>query len=383
MEIAHKAENLPQADEATLSDLQDPAKKRALVKQMSTTSANIPGTISERGQMRQHLEAMVDQIEHETADLGENHGAGRLPAAFCTLTCQIFKWEQLYQTILKSYHRGAEEYKAWEDLRSQKAGPAREAKMKQLFYKLAHANPGVVAWYCALKLEMGVALTRNLVTQQLQGSAVPGKAEALDFSRKVRVESALRAGLAQEDFSLDDVQLQADYGRVDESYATFEWSGGGMVHVHIALWISGSPRIDKVLIPSSKADAAIELHLDAEDRVELEQGDAANRLATFFDRAYTEYSIAKATSGDAVGKASRRQRMSKIEQREIPRPECISERALLEMLGGCESTDGSDESPWDELDRILYGYYPDQQSSELRGPMCDAWGHVRAPGSPQ
>ena len=128
-----------------------------------------------------------------------------------------------------------------------------------------------------------------------------------------------------------------------------------MVHVHIALWISGSPRIDKVLIPSSKADAAIELHLDTEDRVELEQGDAANRLATFFDRAYTEYSMAKATSGDAVGKASRRQRMSKIEQREIPSPECISERALLEMLGGCESTDGSDESPWDELDRILYG----------------------------
>ena len=103
--------------------------------------------------------------------------------------------------------------------------------MKQLFYRLAHANPGVVAWYCALKLEMGVALTRNLLSRQLQASAVPGKQEALELNRKVRAEAAVRTGLAEEDFLLDDVQLEADYGRVDESYATFEWSAGGMVHV--------------------------------------------------------------------------------------------------------------------------------------------------------
>ncbi len=101
--------------------------------------------------------------------------------------------------------------------------------MKQLFYRLAHGNPGVVAWYCALKLEMGVALTRNLLVRQLQGSetatpgAVPSKARALDLNRKVRIQSAVSTGLAQEDFLLDDFQLEADYGRVDESYATFEW----------------------------------------------------------------------------------------------------------------------------------------------------------------
>ena len=367
----------PNAAEATLSDLQDPVNRRTMVKQMSTTSANIPGSISERGQMRQHLEAMVDQIEHETADLGENHGAGRLPAGFCTLTCQIFKWEQLYKTILKSYETSSEEYRAWLNIRGQSPSCAREAAMKQLFYRLAHANPGVVAWYCALKLEMGVALTRNLLTRQLQGSEVPGKAAALDLNRKVRAESAVRTGLAEEDFLLDDFQLEADYGRVDESYATFEWSAGGMVHVHIALWISGSPRIDKVSIPSSKTDAAKEVHLDTEDRVELEHGEAANRLATFYDRAYTEYSMAKATTEELASKPGRRQRMSKKDQRAIPSPECISESALLEMLDGCQeaasSTDGWDESPWDELDRILYGHYPDEQNPEFRGPMSDVW----------
>ena len=80
--------------------------------------------------MRQQLEAMVDQIETETADLGENHGAGRLPAGFCTLTCQIFKWEQLYKTILKSYHSGSEEYMAFQNIRSQSPGPAREAEIR-------------------------------------------------------------------------------------------------------------------------------------------------------------------------------------------------------------------------------------------------------------
>ena len=185
----------PKASEATLDDLRDAGNFRTLVKQMSTTSSSIPGSVSERGQMEQHLEAMVDQIEHETADLGENHGAGRLPAAFCTLTCQIFKWEQLYKTILKSYHTSSAEYKAWLDIRGQSPSPAREAKMKKLFYQLAHANPGVVAWYCGLKLEMGVALTRTLVTQQLQGTEVPGKAEGLQLNRKVRMEAALKAGL--------------------------------------------------------------------------------------------------------------------------------------------------------------------------------------------
>ena len=40
--------------------------------------------------------------------------------------------------------------------------------MKECFYRLAVANPGAVEWYCMRKLEMSVALTRALLTQQLQ-----------------------------------------------------------------------------------------------------------------------------------------------------------------------------------------------------------------------
>ena len=56
--------------------------------------------------MRQELEAMVHQIEADTADLGENAGGGRIPAGFCTLTCPVYKWHQLYDTILMSYPHG-------------------------------------------------------------------------------------------------------------------------------------------------------------------------------------------------------------------------------------------------------------------------------------
>ncbi len=51
-----------------LGDLMNPAQRHTLVQQMATTSANIPGSIGERREMRQKLESMVDQSETETAD---------------------------------------------------------------------------------------------------------------------------------------------------------------------------------------------------------------------------------------------------------------------------------------------------------------------------
>ena len=42
---------------------------------------------------------MVHQIEAETADAGENAGAGRILAGFCTLTCPVYKWRQLFDTV--------------------------------------------------------------------------------------------------------------------------------------------------------------------------------------------------------------------------------------------------------------------------------------------
>ena len=58
--------------------------------------------------MRHKLEIMVDQIQAETADQGEIGGQGRIPGGFCTLTCPVYKWEQLCEVALKSYPSGAE-----------------------------------------------------------------------------------------------------------------------------------------------------------------------------------------------------------------------------------------------------------------------------------
>ena len=113
---------------------------------------------------------MVHQIETETADNGENAGAGRIPAGFSTMTCAVYKWEQLHTTILKSLPPGSasdatgnlhtrEYYEHWRSL--PKDTSAREEAMKKAFYELALQNPGIVAWYCTLKLEMAVRLAQK------------------------------------------------------------------------------------------------------------------------------------------------------------------------------------------------------------------------------
>ena len=56
--------------------------------------------------MRQELESMVHQLEAETADAGESAGGGRIPAGFCMLTCAVYKWKQLFDSVLKSYPHG-------------------------------------------------------------------------------------------------------------------------------------------------------------------------------------------------------------------------------------------------------------------------------------
>ena len=91
----------------TLKDLEDKQIRRNLVQQMSTATTQLPGSIGERRNMRQQLEAMVHQIEAETADLGENAGAGRIPAGFCTLTCPVYKWRQRMIRCLSRTHREA------------------------------------------------------------------------------------------------------------------------------------------------------------------------------------------------------------------------------------------------------------------------------------
>jgi hypothetical protein len=57
----------------------------------------------------------------------------------------------------------------------------RECIKRDIYYKLAQKNPGVVAWFCALRLEVLVHLTVQLVSHSLQHDTVPGKSEDFFF----------------------------------------------------------------------------------------------------------------------------------------------------------------------------------------------------------
>ncbi|CAK0838817.1 unnamed protein product [Prorocentrum cordatum] len=238
-------------EDYTLDSLIDKTKRRELVQQMSTVTNLIPGSIGERRKMHQELEAMAHQIEAETADLGVNGGAGRIPSGFCTLTCSVYKWAQLHAKLLKAYPSGdagdascKEYYTQWESL---PPGPAREAAMRKTYYQLAVRDPGAVAWYCAVKLEMATALTAALLTAQLQSDDVPGRADA---QQKVEAELVSRMGV---DISVADIPDLSHFGQVDAWYARFEWSEGGIIHAHMAFWVIGDPRIDKVEAPREAA----------------------------------------------------------------------------------------------------------------------------------
>ena len=89
------------ATQYTLQDLESRSVRKNLIQQMSSATSGLPGSVGERRNMRQQLQAMVHQIEAETADADENGGAGRVPAGFCTLTCPVYKWHQLHDCVLK------------------------------------------------------------------------------------------------------------------------------------------------------------------------------------------------------------------------------------------------------------------------------------------
>ena len=97
----------------------------------------------------------------------------------------------------------------------------------------------MAGWYCAVKLEMAVALTRALLTEQLRSADVLGQDAAKD---KLASDLTARLGV---DVVVDEAPDLQFFGHVDDYYATFEWSEGGMIHAHMAFWIVGAPRIDQ------------------------------------------------------------------------------------------------------------------------------------------
>ena len=166
--------------------------------------------------------------------------------------------------------------------------------MKNSYYQLAVRDPGAVAWYCAVKLEMATALTAALLTEQLQSDDVPGRADA---HSKIEAELAARVGAdASVSSRLCQNPDQMHFGQVDDYYMSYEWSEGGMIHAHMAFWVVGAPRIDKIEVPREQARGAgcVEIDAPLPGQHSAPHAEAAERLAAFWDRPYTEYNVAKA-----------------------------------------------------------------------------------------
>ena len=311
------------ADDLVLADLKDKAKRRQIVQKMTTASSSLPGSVGERRSMRQFLEAMVDQKEVETARLSEQEGRGRLPAGFATFTTSPYKWAHLHEIILRSYspqeRAKLEEWKAIEN------DVERRAAQRRAFYKLSQSNPGIVAWYSAMRLEATVHMAAELLSNQAMSEQVPSKKEAM-----AAVQSELAAEFGDDSTQFRDLHLEEDWGCVDDWWACFEWSGGGLVHVHVCFWIKGSPRIDKV--KTATTTGAVEETLWSEDgQVELSGDAAAKCLSSFFERLYTEWNLKK-TESDQATCISERRMMKKERLRQHISPDMLSVTAYRELL---------------------------------------------------
>ena len=273
---------------------------------------------------------------------------------------------QLHVIILRSYPSGPRDdpksrqyYERW---KLESPGLARDAAMKKTFYELAVANPGSVSWYCGAKLEMAVHLTKNLLTQQMQSRSVPGLEAVKD-----RLRTSLRERLGHE-VDVDCLPDLSCMGHVDHFYATFEWSGRGMLHAHMAFWIVGSPRIDKVLVPKEQGDH-VEIKAACDTDVVLPQTEAANLMACFWDRVISEFNVAKAlhqstqalpggpsveSSAEMASATGLRQKLGKKQEKERPSPECISYKTLAHcILETLDVSDAEEEQCWAELEHIL------------------------------
>ena len=120
-----------------------------LAKQMGSYTQDIPGTKASKSKLRRLLLAMVRQIEIETrvevphgadaADKSANAQLGDVPCLFGTLASQRYNWDDVIRTIAEV--EGIDDYK---ELTSSKRG------------ELVNKYPLFVAWYCAVRLELGL-----------------------------------------------------------------------------------------------------------------------------------------------------------------------------------------------------------------------------------
>ena len=246
--------------------------------------------------------------------------------------------------------------------------------MKQMFFELAVWGPGLGGRYCAVKLEMAVARTRAPLTEQLRSDDVPGQESA-----KYKLASDLTARLGI-DVDVDEAPDLQFFWHVDDHYATFEWSEGGMIHAHMAFWIVGAPRIDKIDAPRLTTDTAfVEIDAAPPGAEVVAEAEAADRLAAFWDRAYTEFNVAKTVAHESFTQASAasrdvgvRQRLGPAEEKQVRSPESISYDTFAHcLLGGLELPTEAGDRCWGELVEILGGcsrIAVDALAAEFGGP---------------
>ena len=183
-----------------------------------------------------------------------------------------------------------------------------------------------MSWFCALKLETLVHLTAHIVSRNIAGDVIPGKLEAM-----TALQQELEGFCEPSSVTCSSFDLQA--GKVDDWWATFEWSSGGMAHVHIAFWIVASPRIDKIVMSSGPAPGATETTLvfDEGASVVLQDDVAAKVLTKFYDRVYSEWNPFKKASDEAVMIGHRRNIGNNVEKT-LPAIDMISSATLVALL---------------------------------------------------
>ena len=86
-----------------------------------------------------------------------------------------------------------------------------------------------------------------------------------------------------EGISVDELLELTDLGRIDGYYASFEWSDGGFIHAHIAFWMVGSPRIDRVVVPRDQADGSVHLDGPLDQEIVVTEEKAASLLGCLCD----------------------------------------------------------------------------------------------------
>ena len=66
-------------------------------------------------------------------------------------------------------------------------------------------------------------------------------------------------------------------------WLSYEWSEGGMIHAHIALWIVGSPRFDKTNVPKEKSSGVVVVEPETADVRIHSSEEVAKLMASFSD----------------------------------------------------------------------------------------------------